>query len=724
MKSLNITGMDEVTGWLFDLYEHPERGITLWFICDTGERLHLRMDFRITFYAAGNFSRLREAWRSLKGKATLERTRRRDLFMGERDVMSITVDCAENPFHELREQFPELDYYDADLPISLRFIAQTGCHLLGRCRLKTQGEWIQSIEPLSSPWSVEHEPIPLRIMRLAPDVDPAFREPTQLKVQTERGVYIQKLEPLRPLLISLQADLTRYDPDLLLTTHGDGWLLPKLNQWSHDSGLPLHLNRDRSRDIHTRKANSYFTYGQIVYRGAQSHLFGRWHIDRKNAMLFSEYELEGVLEQSRVTGLGVQEMARKSPGAGITALQMVAALKNGVMVPFTKQQAEKQKTLASLIRADKGGLVYQPIIGVHKDVAQIDFASMYPSIIVYHNVSPETLDVENAPMGLIPQALRPLLEKRLAMKDLIQSLDKRDCRIQPLSERSAALKWLLVVCFGYLGYKNARFGQIESHEAVTAISRELMLQAKELAEDMGFTVLHMYVDSLFVQKNGIKEKQEFEPLLKAIHAQTRIPIALDGIYRWVCFLPSKRDARIPVPNRYFGVFQDGSLKYRGIAARRRDTPYWVKKIQLEVLHCLAQAKSLEEVQIYLPEADRIIEQAKRDLRNGFVPLEELVVTQSLSREVEQYRTLSPAARAALQLQAAGISSAPGQFLRFVFVRGEERVHVWELGVDKREVDVKRYIRLLTRATDEIRSMLIDTPSSMLPLFLKQKRTLV
>ncbi len=709
--------MDEVTGWLFDVYEHPERGITLWLISDSGERLRLRMDFPVTFYAAGDFPRLREAWRSIGNKAKLARVQRRDLFLGERDVMSVTVDCTENIFRELHGHFPDLDYYDADIPISLRFIAQTDCHLLGRCRLKTQGEWILSIEPLTSPWVIEHEPLPLRIMRLAPDADPAFRTPTRLKVQTERGAYVQELTPLRPFLISLQADLKRFDPDILLTEHGDAWLLPKMTEWSREAGLHVNLNRDRAMEIQTRKANSYFTYGQIVYRGAQSHLFGRWHIDRRNAMLFSEYELEGVLEQSRVTGLGVQEMARKSPGAGITALQMIAALKNKVMIPFTKQQAEKQKTLASLIRADKGGLIYQPIIGIHKDVAQIDFASMYPSIIVNHNISPETLDVENAPAGLIPQALKPLLEKRLAMKDLIQTLDERDCQIQSLKERSAALKWLLVVCFGYLGYKNARFGRIESHEAVTSISRELILQAKEIAEDMGFTVLHMYVDSLFVQQDGMKEKKNFEPLLRAVHAQTKIPIALDGVYRWVCFMPSKRDARIPVPNRYFGVFQDGSVKYRGIAARRRDTPYWVKKMQLEVLTCLAKAKSLEEAQDYFPEVNRIVLQAKRDLRNGHIPLEELVVTQSLSREANSYKSPSPAARAALQLEATGKTTAPGQFMRFVFVRGKERVRAWELGVDARMVDMERYSLLVERATDEIMNMFVK---DLAPLFKMQQ----
>jgi DNA polymerase-2 len=575
---------------------------------------------------------------------------------------------------------------------------------LGRCRLTLDGEWIQSIEPLSSPWEIVQAPIPLRIMRLAPDVDPAVRKPSQLKVQSERGEYCLPLKPIRPFLISLQADLKRHDPDLLLTEHGDAWLLPKIIEWSKDTGLCVDLNRERGRAVELRAARSYFTYGQMVYRGAQSHLFGRWHIDRKNALLFSEYELEGVLEQSRVTGLGVQEMARKSPGAGITALQMTAALRNDVLIPFTKQQAETSKTLVELVRADKGGLIYQPIIGVHQDVAQIDFASMYPSIIVSHNISPETLDKSTTEMGLIPLALQPLLEKRLAIKDLLQRLDERDCEYGKLKERAAALKWLLVVCFGYLGYKNARFGRVESHEAVTAISRELMLQAKEIAEDMGYTVLHMYVDSLFVQRDGTTEKKDFEPLLEAIHAKTKIPITLDGVYCWVCFLPSKRDKRIPVSNRYFGVFQNGEVKYRGIAARRRDTPFFVRRIQLKVLDCLAQAETLEQVQEFLPEGQHIKEQAMRDLWAGRVPLEELVVTQNLSRDLTQYRCPSPAARAGLQGGAAGRSVAAGQFMRVEYVLGPQRVRAWEMGVDPRTVDVGRYGVLLEGAVAEVMGM--------------------
>jgi DNA polymerase-2 len=347
-------------------------------------------------------------------------------------------------------------------------------------------------------------------------------------------------------------------------------------------------------------------------------------------------------------------------------------------------------------------MIYQPLCGLHGDVAQIDFASMYPSIMVSHNISPETSGRPQAPDGLIPQTLRPLLEKRLALKQLIGGLHPRDCRVKQLKARAAALKWLLVVCFGYLGYKNARFGKIESHEAVTSISRELLLQAKEVAEELGFLVLHMYVDCLFVQKAGCQKAADFSPLLAAIAAQTGIPIALDGVYRWVAFLPSKRDKRIPVPNRYFGVFQDGEITYRGIELRRHDTPPWVAKTQLAILQCLAQAETLEQVQEYIPGALEIVERANRDLKAGRVPVEDLLVTQRLSRDLEGYKTPSPAARAARQLVGMGKSVAPGQVMRFVLTRGKPGVWAYGCGeFDRRTLDLGKYGELLERATSTI-----------------------
>jgi DNA polymerase-2 len=203
---------------------------------------------------------------------------------------------------------------------------------------------------------------------------------------------------------------------------------------------------------------------------------------------------------------------------------------------------------------------------------------------------------------------------------------------------------------------------------------------------------------LFVQQEGSERSADFTPLMDAIIQKTGIPIALEGVFKWVAFPSSKRDARVPVPNQYFGTFLDGSLKYRGIELRRRDTTIWVRKIQLAVLEILAQADTPIELAECVPEVLAFVEHCKRNLKAGRVPLEELIVRQKLSRVLDGYKSPSPAAKAALQLQAIGRMIAPGQSVEFLYVRGGG-VHAWELGetLVPERLDTKRYCMLLERA---------------------------
>src|SRR5262245_2894599 len=101
--------MNEQTGWLLDVYADDEVGIVLWLLTDKDQRLRLRMNFPVTFYAAGEVKLLRQAWVYLKEKnAKLERVQRRDLFSGECDVMSVTIASPAhlpNLFKDLSRQF-------------------------------------------------------------------------------------------------------------------------------------------------------------------------------------------------------------------------------------------------------------------------------------------------------------------------------------------------------------------------------------------------------------------------------------------------------------------------------------------------------------------------------------------------------------------------------------------------------------------------------------------
>lgn len=718
--------MVELTGWLLDVYADSDGGVALWLLGEDGQRHRLRQPFPVTFYVAGSVARLRALWGFLQNqpvRVELSRVERCDLFT-ERPVTLLAIQVEQAAaqarlFQQVSGCFPDLTYYDADIPLPLRYAAVHAAFPLARCRVALgQDGLIREMETLDSPWDLDLPAPPLRILELEPETNPARSPPEHLLARCGRFTYRLSFQPARPLLVNLGAILRRHDPDLLLTNWGDTWLIPYLLLLARQARIPLPLNRDPNCAVASRPEKTYFSYGQVIYRGRQAHLFGRWHIDRHNAMLWGDYELEGVLEIARVTALPVQTAARVSPGTGISAMQMLTALRQAILVPWHKQQVERPKTARDLFATDQGGLVYQPLLGLHRDVAGIDFVSMYPGIMVRFNISPETtgpgrLDALNLTRletpfgrggaGLVPQTLAPLLRKRLAFKNCLATLPHWDVRYRSYQARSAAHKWLLVTCFGYLGYKNARFGRIEAHEAVTSYGREALLEAKEVAEDLGFTVLHLYVDGLWVKKPGATTAADFQPVLDAIAQRTRLPIALDGIYRWVAFLPSRLDERVPVANRYFGVFRDGSLKVRGVEARRRDAPAFVAETQLQILELLARAPDASGLAVYVPQALALLSRRVAQLHAGNVPLEKLVVGQKLSRELAAYRSPSPAARAAAQLQAAGKAVHAGQRIRFLYTLGEPGVYAWDLAEppDPASLDVGRYKKLLLRAAEAV-----------------------
>ena len=718
--------MLEYCGWLLDMYEGiGDEGVVLWVLGEDGQRHRLQRSFPVTFYAAGPAARLRSLWRYLEAQpeeVRLSRQERRDLF-SERPLTVLAAEVAAPSrlpglFRRTAEAFPDLTYFDADIPLALRFAAAYAAFPLTRCRV-TEDEpgSLVAFQTLDSPWDLDLPRPPLRTLTLEPDDDPAHTAPRALTARCERYTYRLTLQPERPFLINLRALLKRHDPDLLLTLWGDTWLLPYLINLSQQLNLSLPLNRDEGHQIVYRPERSYFSYGQVIYRGQQVHLYGRWHIDAMNAVLYHDYGMEGILELARVTSLPVQTAARVSPGTGISAMQILTALRQEVLVPWHKQQAERPKTALEMVRADQGGLVFQPTIGLHRDVAEIDFISMYPSIMAHFNISPETVGMrrptaETAPEleavvdqeqpGLVPQTLQPLLDKRLRLKSLLISMPHTDPRRKTYQAYASAHKWLLVTCFGYLGYKNARFGRIEAHEAVTAYGREALLRAKEAAEALGFRVLHMYVDGLWVRKPGATQVADFQPLVELINESTGLPIALDGIYRWVAFLPSRQNKRVPVANRYFGVFQDNTIKMRGIETRRRDTPAFIAQAQDQLLKLMAHYEA-ERLSACLPQALALLRRSLSRLRSRRVPLQELVISEGLSRELEEYRSPSPAAEAAGQLQALGRHLRPGQRVRFIFILGDPRVYAWDLPepLNPARVDVPRYEKLLVRAASAV-----------------------
>ena len=133
--------------------------------------------------------------------------------------------------------------------------------------------------------------------------------------------------------------------------------------------------------------------------------------------------------------------------------------------------------------------------------------------------------------------------------------------------------------------------------------------------------------------------------------------------------------------------------------RRSDTSKWIKKVQGEILNLLSEAPQAGDLTGQLPRVHALLQTRLRELKQGKVPLADLLVSQKLSRPLEEYKVPSPAARAAAQLAGIGKHLTPGQRVRFLFMRGDPGVFAWDLA-EKPEagsIDIDRYAELLCRA---------------------------
>jgi DNA polymerase-2 len=267
------------------------------------------------------------------------------------------------------------------------------------------------------------------------------------------------------------------------------------------------------------------------------------------------------------------------------------------------------------------------------------------------------------------RVLGPLVELRRRLKQAMQTAVGAE-RLA-LDRRQTALKWIGVVSFGYLGYHNARFGRIEAHEAITAFGREALLRAKERAEARGFRMLHGLTDCLWLQRRGAGEA-DYAALAREIGADTGIPVSVEGIYRWIVFCPARILPKTTVPNRFFGVFEDGRIKARGIEFRRDDTPPLVRAMQERMLAVLATARDLSELRALAPRAERIAEAEIERVFAGQASPSALVVTRRLSMAPEDYVNEGLQALAARQLLARGLRLEPGQSVQYLVVSARAR----------------------------------------------------
>ncbi|MGB7539929.1 MAG: DNA polymerase domain-containing protein, partial [Anaerolineales bacterium] len=387
--------------WILDLYPAPE-GMVLWLKTEDGRALRAVDELPMSFFIAAEPSILRAVWKEISGwpkGLRLARERRFEIHQGgEIDLLAVT---APGPLpyraavREALARWPDLSFYNADLDPALVYAVERNIFPLAQCQFTLEGARVRAVATGQTRWDLAAEPPPFRILTLRlegelRDPSHGYRAPLEIaapEIPTRKCAW----DSPRALVEAVRDSILAYDPDILLTAWGDSFLLPELIALAREHHIDLPLNRDARRGVLRKGERSYFSYGRIVHRPSSVWLFGRLHIDRQTAFLADEYGLDGLVELARTTLQPLQQVARTSSGTGISAMQTAEAYRRGWLIPYRKRQPEDFKTALELVRGDKGGLTFQPEPGLYEHVLELDFASMYPSLMVKFNLSAETV---------------------------------------------------------------------------------------------------------------------------------------------------------------------------------------------------------------------------------------------------------------------------------------------------------------------------------------------
>ena len=211
------------------------------------------------------------------------------------------------------------------------------------------------------------------------------------------------------------------------------------------------------------------------------------------------------------------------------------------------------------------------------------------------------------------------------------------------------------------------------------------MQVKELAECMGFQVLHGIVDCLWVIGEPIASFKE------AVERETGILTEVDS-YDWIAFLPMADGAG--AYNRYFGRLSTGKMKIRGVMARKGDSPEYIRRMQQELFEVLGETRSQKEIQRIKPRVQEVYRRYKEALPDA--DIRELAIHRRVSRL--DYSHKCAEASAVQAYLKRGISLSPGMEISYV-VRDACR---WEVDPvrDASRFDSAYYGKLLEKAWQE------------------------
>jgi DNA polymerase delta subunit 1 len=325
--------------------------------------------------------------------------------------------------------------------------------------------------------------------------------------------------------------------------------------------------------------------------------------------------------------------------------------------PFDDADEEEKFTGATVLEATPGAH-FVPIAG-------LDFASLYPSIMIAHNFDYSTI-VENSDFdnlenityetikwdegevkfaqnykGIMPKILERLWKERKSIRKQMKTLSSEDSLYAVLNGVQLAIKVSMNSIYGFTGAKYGRLPNKLIAASVTACGRQMIAHSKKCAEEWyNCEVVYGDTDSIYVKfKSDFKGQDHMNYVFKiAPECASRIsttfknPIELEFekvMYPFILY--SKK--------RYASLFWTNPEKcdyidYKGIQVVRRDNCTFVRENSKQIFeYIFLNSKILD---YSFDNVDELIETSKefardkiRKLINGEVPMKELLLSKSL-----------------------------------------------------------------------------------------------
>ncbi len=402
------------------------------------------------------------------------------------------------------------------------------------------------------------------------------------------------------------------------------------------------------------------------------------------------------IKLSQITGLTIQDVIRAGSSTLVEMILMNESQRTNKIIP-SKPYEDKVK--AREFTTYEGGFVLEPKLGLHNNIAVLDFQSFHPSIIIAFNISPETYNINCdkynvSPDGdkfcstydaTIPRMLKEILTKRIKIKDKIKKIDVNSLEYKTLYAEQWSLKILLNSTYGYLGYARSRWYSLESARSILKYTHKYIHYVIDYAKENNLETIYSDTDSAFILYT---EKEDVEEFLDKVNKRLPedIHLALDNYYKRGLFI-SKKQGKSVAKKKYALIDFKDKLKITGFEFVRRDWSNIARSLQKDVLQKILKDNDTKG-------ALDLVHKTISELRDRNVNKKDLIITNRIRKDMKDYSSIGPHVAAAIKAKEKGYTFEPDDDIDYIITNNgktiSEKAQIYQIAKDM-DYDINYYI---------------------------------